>query len=100
MTTLQVTAQKRLRSHIEAIERLQTQQRELGEDISECMREAKGEGFDPKIIRKVLAIRKKSKAEWAEEEAILSTYLSALGMAGTPLGDYLEEQDRLETVRP
>jgi len=95
MTALQVSTQKRLREHIEAIERLQTEQRALGEDIAERMREAKGEGFDLKVIRRVLQIRKKSKREYDEEQAVLDTYLSALGMQGTPLGQWAEQQAQL-----
>lgn len=92
MTALQVSAQKRLREHIDALERLQDQQRDLAVDIRERMTEAKGEGFDPKIIRKILAIRRKSKQEYEEEQQILETYLDALGIGGTPLGDYAAKQ--------
>lgn len=98
MNGLQVAAQKRLREHIEALERLQEEQKALAADIRERLVEAKGEGFDPKIIRKVLAIRKKSRAEWQEEEAVLTVYLESLGMSGTPLGDYADRQRVLEAA--
>lgn len=90
---LQSNAQKALRSVIEKIENLQAQQRDLGEDIREILHEAKGTGFDPKIIRKVLAIRRKTRAEHEAEEAVIATYLEALGMEGTPLGDYAKRQE-------
>jgi uncharacterized protein (UPF0335 family) len=61
--------------------------------------EAKGLGFDVKVLRKILALRKKSQADREEEEAILDVYLEALGMAGTPLGDYaLAKEGELATV--
>ena len=53
---------------------------------------AKGNGFDPKIIRKILALRKKSATEREEEQAIIDTYCHALGMAGTPLGEFADRQ--------
>jgi uncharacterized protein (UPF0335 family) len=92
MTNLQTETQKKLRNVVDRIETLQQQQKELGADIKDIMTEAKSTGLDPKIIRKVLALRKKSDAERAEEEAIIATYCAALGMAGLPLGDYAERQ--------
>jgi uncharacterized protein (UPF0335 family) len=70
-----------LRSIIERIERLEEEKREIAETIKEVYAEAKGNGFDPKILRTVISLRKKSSDERSEEEAILDTYLSALGMA-------------------
>jgi uncharacterized protein (UPF0335 family) len=99
MTALQVSAQRKLRDYVERAERLMQQQRELAEDVKQILADAKAEGLDPKIIRKVIAIRRKSKAEFQEEQAILDTYLSALGMlVGTPLGDYALDQRRLEVA--
>lgn len=98
MTALQVSAQKQLRQLVEAIERLQEEQKALAGDVRDKMAEAKGLGFEAKIIRKVLAIRKKSKAEHEEEESLISVYCHALGMAGTPMGDFLERQPESETV--
>jgi uncharacterized protein (UPF0335 family) len=84
---------------VEAIERLQQSQRDLADEIKDILADAKSEGLDPKIIRKVLAIRRKSKAEFQEEQAILDTYLAALGMlVGTPLGDYAINQRQLESA--
>ncbi|HEX8418914.1 MAG TPA: GapR family DNA-binding domain-containing protein, partial [Sphingomonas sp.] len=48
--------------------------------IKDVMAEAKGRGYDPKAIRKILSIRKKKKEEYQEEEAILEVYMQALGM--------------------
>jgi uncharacterized protein (UPF0335 family) len=70
-----------LRSIIERIERLEEEKREIAEAIKEVYAEAKGNGFDVAILRKVISLRKKSSDERSEEEAILDTYLSALGMA-------------------
>jgi uncharacterized protein (UPF0335 family) len=70
-----------LRSIIERIERLEEEKREIAEAIKEVYAEAKGNGFDTKILRTVISLRKKSSDERSEEEAILDTYLSALGMA-------------------
>ncbi len=89
---LQTDSQKKLRTVIDRIETLQQQQKELGGDIKDILLEAKSIGLDPKIIRKVLALRKKSDAERQEEEAIIATYCVALGMAGTPLGDFAERR--------
>lgn len=101
MTALQVSAQKQLRDFIERIERVEEQRKALGGDIKEIFAEAKGTGFDVKIMRKILAIRKKSQREWQEEEAVLATYLEAVGMFnGTPMGDYIEQQKRIDTAEP
>jgi uncharacterized protein (UPF0335 family) len=70
-----------LRSVIERIERLEEEKREIAEAIKEVYAEAKGNGFDVAILRKVISLRKKSSDERSEEEAILDTYLIALGMA-------------------
>ncbi len=69
-----------LRLLIERAERLEEEKKGIADDISDVMAEAKGRGYDPKAIRKILAIRKKKKDEYQEEEAILEVYLHALGM--------------------
>lgn len=81
-------AKDALKSFIDRIERLETEKSALGADIKEVYSEAKGSGFDTKIMRKVIAMRKLDKADFQEEMAVLDLYLSALGMGGTPLGDY------------
>jgi len=90
MENLQKSAQQDLKRLISQIERLAEERKALGADISDKLKEAKSRGLDPKIIRKVLALRKKTEAEREEEEAILATYLHAL--QGTPLGDYADRQ--------
>jgi len=69
-----------LRLLIERAERLEEEKKGIADDIKDVMAEAKGRGYDPKAIRKILSIRKKRKEEYAEEEAILQTYMVALGM--------------------
>lgn len=80
MTTLQASAQNQLRQLIEALERLEEERVALMGDVRDKFAEAKSMGFDVKAIRSVLKLRKKSKADREEEEAILQTYLHALGM--------------------
>jgi len=72
----------RLRSFIERIERLEDERRALGEDIREVYSEAKGAGFDVKIMRQVVRIRKLDQNERDEQEALLETYMAALVMTG------------------
>jgi uncharacterized protein (UPF0335 family) len=69
-----------LRLLIERAERLEEEKKGISDDIKDVMAEAKGRGYDPKAIRKILMIRKKRKEEYQEEEAILEVYLQALGM--------------------
>ncbi|HEX2561223.1 DUF2312 domain-containing protein [Phenylobacterium sp.] len=76
---LNSTAQTQLKSIIERIERLEQEKAEVAEQIKEVMAEAKGNGFDTKILRKVIRLRKQDRATRQEEEAILDLYLSALG---------------------
>lgn len=82
MSELQNAAKKQLRQFIESIERLQEEQKELGADIKDKFTEAKGVGFDVKTMREVLRLRKKSKSERDEADALLDTYLNALDMQG------------------
>jgi len=76
---LTTTAQGRLRSIIERLERLDDDKQAVMVDMKEVFAEAKGEGYDVKVLRKVLRIRKQDKAKRQEEEAILDLYLSNLG---------------------
>ena len=80
MTTLQASTQNQLRQLIEQIERLEEEKKGLSEDIRDKLAEAKAVGFDVKAIRKVLRLRKQSKTDRDEEQAILETYMHALGM--------------------
>lgn len=69
-----------LKSLIERIERLEEEKGALTADIREVYAEAKGNGFDSKIMRQVVRMRKLDKAERQDQEAVLDLYLSALGM--------------------
>ena len=73
-------ARDHLRAFIERIERLEEEKATLMEDIREIYAEAKGTGFDPKIMRQVVRIRKIEPDQRQEQEYVLDTYLSALGM--------------------
>jgi uncharacterized protein (UPF0335 family) len=73
-------AQGQLKSIVERIERLEEEKKTIAGDIKEVYAEAKGHGFDTKIIRKVISLRKKDVAERQEEEQVLDLYLQALGM--------------------
>jgi uncharacterized protein (UPF0335 family) len=73
-------ARDQLRAFVERIERLEEEKATIADDIKDVYGEAKAMGFRPKILRKVIAIRKKSEDERMEEDAILDTYLHALGM--------------------
>ena len=73
-------AQGQLRSLVERIERLEEEKKTIAGDIKEVYAEAKANGFDTKIVRKVVSLRKKDASEREEEQAILDLYLSALGM--------------------
>lgn len=76
---LNQAAQGQLKSIIERIERLESEKAEIAEQIKEVFGEAKGNGFDVKILRMVVRIRKQDRAKRMETEAILDLYLSAIG---------------------
>ncbi len=71
---------EQLRAFVERIERLEEEKRAISEDIKEVYAEARGNGFDAKVMRQVVRIRKQEPSERLEQEAILDTYLHALGM--------------------
>lgn len=75
----QVAAEE-LRLLIERAERLEEEKKGISDDIKDVYAEAKGRGYDAAAIRKIMAIRKKKKEEYQEEEAILEVYMQALGM--------------------
>lgn len=77
-------ARDQLRSYIERIERLEEEKKTISDDVKDVYGEAKAMGFDTKILRKVIAIRKQDQDERMEQEAILDTYLHALGMIAAP----------------
>ena len=73
-------AGERLKQFIERIERLEEEKKGIQDDIKDIYAEAKGIGFDPKIIRRIVSLRKKDKEERQEEEELLELYKAALGM--------------------
>ena len=74
-----VTADE-LRQFIERYERLDAEKRDIADQQKEVMAEAKGRGYDTKVMRKVIALRKREADDIAEEEAVLEMYKEALGM--------------------
>jgi uncharacterized protein (UPF0335 family) len=73
-------AAERLRSIIERVERLEEERKTLGDDIKDIMAEAKGAGFDAKVIKQIIRIRKQEPDEVQEQETLLDLYRRALGM--------------------
>ena len=73
-------AKDQLKAFVERIERLEEEKKTISDDIRDVFAEAKGNGFDVKALRQVIRLRKQDKDERAEHEAILDTYLQALGM--------------------
>ena len=73
-------AEGQLKAIVERIERLEEEKKAIAADIKEVYAEAKGNGYDIKILRKVISLRKKEPGERMEEEAMLDVYLQALGM--------------------
>jgi uncharacterized protein (UPF0335 family) len=71
-----------LKSIVERVEREETAKAEIAEGIKEIYQEAKSNGLDVKTIRKIVSIRRQDQNKRAEAEAILATYMHALGMAG------------------
>ncbi len=69
-----------LRQFVERYERLEAEKRDIADQQKEVMAEAKGRGYDTKVMRKVIALRKRDKDDIAEEEAVLDMYKQALGM--------------------
>lgn len=76
-----------LKAFIERIERLAEERSAIAKDISEVYAEAKGNGFDTKVMKIIVRRRAQDHAELMEQEALLELYLSALGMAPAPEGD-------------
>ena len=76
---LNSAAQSQLKSVIERIERLEEDKAAIAGDLKEVYAEAKGNGFDVKILRKVVRLRKQDKAKRQEEEALVDLYLAAIG---------------------
>ena len=77
-------AQDQLRAFIERIERMEEEKKAISDDIKEIYAEAKGNGFDTKVLRQIVRIRKQDASERMEQEALLELYMAALGMAAAP----------------
>ena len=93
MTTLS-NSHAQLKSVVERIETLENEKAEIAGQIKEVYAEAKSNGFDTKALRKVIAIRKQDEAEREELEAIIETYMAALGeLKDTPLGRAAVERE-------
>lgn len=78
-TTYRVTADE-LRQFIERFERLEMEKKDLADQQKEVMAEAKARGYDTKVMRKLVSMRKRDRDDLAEEEAVLDLYRQALGM--------------------
>lgn len=84
-----------LTSIVARIEKLEDEKAVIAEDIKEVYAEAKGNGFDVKILRKIIAMRKQDAEKRREEQAVLAVYMQELGMlADTPLGQAAIERAR------
>ena len=79
-TTYRVTADE-LRQLIERIERLDAKKKDISDQRKEVLAEAKGRGYDIKVLRKLITLRRRDQGEVAEEEAVLELYKEALGMS-------------------
>ena len=80
----------RLRSFVERIERIEEDIKGLNEDKKDVYAEAKGEGFDVKILREVVRLRKQDEDEREEHDSLLDLYLHALGSAKAPMAEAAE----------
>lgn len=77
-------AGEQLRAFVERIERLEEEKQALADDVKDVYAEAKGNGFDTKVLREIIRLRKKEPNERAEHEAVLDLYMQALGMRFSP----------------
>lgn len=75
-------ARDQLKAFVERIERLEEEKKAIGDDIKDVYTEAKGNGFDVKVLRQIIRLRKQEPNERQEQEALMDLYLSALGMLG------------------
>lgn len=87
-------AAQQLRLFIERIERLEGEKKGISDDIRDIFSEAKSQGYDPKIMRQIVRLRKMEPHQRLEMEAVLDTYKGVLGMAGTPMEEYLRDGAR------
>lgn len=87
------TASEELRQFVERIERLHAEKKDIADQEKEVFAEAKGRGYDTKVMRKLIAERKRNSDDIAEEEAVLEMYREALGMSYRALNTDPEEDD-------
>lgn len=80
MTEIGGNAKEQLRSIIERVENREVAKKEIGDEIKDIYTEAKGNGFDVKALRTIIRVRKQSPEDRANQEAVLETYMHALGM--------------------
>lgn len=80
MTEIGGNAKEQLRSIIERVENREVAKKEIGDEIKDIYTEAKGNGYDVKALRRLVALRKQDPDKRAEQEAILDTYMHAMGM--------------------
>ena len=73
-------AGEELRQFVERYERLEAEKKDIADGQKEVMAEAKGRGYDTKVLRKIIAIRKRDANDLAEEESVMDMYMSAMGM--------------------
>lgn len=78
-------AQDQLRAFVERIERMEEEKKAVSEDIKEIFAEAKGNGFDTKVLRTIIKIRKQDPNDRLEQESLLELYMAALGMGNGPI---------------
>lgn len=78
-TAYQVSADE-LRQFVERLEHLEAEKQDIADQLREVMAEAKGRGYDTKVLRKILSMRKRDRDDLAEEETVLAIYREALGM--------------------
>lgn len=82
--TTESVAKDQLRAFVERIERMEEEKKAISDDIREIYSEAKGNGFDTKVLRMIIKIRKRDASERMEQEALLDLYMAALGMQAMP----------------
>ncbi|MBI3441118.1 MAG: DUF2312 domain-containing protein [Proteobacteria bacterium] len=81
VSSIQEVSGNRLKSFIERVERLEEEKRAIAEDVRDVYGEAKSIGFDPKVMRKIVSLRKTNLEKRREEQELLDLYMAAIGMA-------------------
>jgi uncharacterized protein (UPF0335 family) len=80
MTTIGDNVREQLKAYVERVERIRVEQKELSTDVADIYREAKGTGFDVKALKTVIRLRGQDASTRAEQDALVETYMHALGM--------------------